>query len=206
MLIRCFVETSRSAHIVELGKLSEGDVHFFAGILHLFPSIPFCHLHIVVPVDPPGVSDMGDVDVWGDSDAAGDSRPSQVQISNHSPFPAPAAASASVAKSIQSHMELAKKLFETCPISTQLRLSICPLIPGAEDLIAAGDATVLAPTIQGGGHAGTFNEVQKRLMDRALKGKKAKKQEAPVVAAGPRRALYVNNINSQRLHDCFPRL
>merc|ERR1719329_1234049 len=144
MLLRSFVENGgRLPHKVQLGKLSECDVHFFAGILHLFPSISYCHLHIVVPAEAaaPGAAE----EIWGNPNEGEGVSPNVVQVSNQSPFPPPFTAASSVSKSIQHHLELAKKLFETCPISTQLRLSIAPLVQGVEDLLAEGDKHVLTP-------------------------------------------------------------
>merc|ERR1712070_812166 len=115
---------SRMQNKVQHHKMSECDINYFAGILHLFPSIPYCHLHVVIPVEPPGVNDLGDnLDIWGNPDASQEDT-GTVQVSNQSPFPPPYAKSASSSGEIQIHIDIARKLFETCPISTQLRLSI----------------------------------------------------------------------------------
>jgi hypothetical protein len=200
MLIRSFVENSRVPHTINHGRLSECDVHYFAGILHLFPSIPYCHLHIVIPGDSSGRSDIGEADFWGNPNE-GDQPPAQV--SNQSPFPAPfTAVPASMAKAIQAHLDLGKKLLETCPYSTQLRISVAPLIPGVEDILAAGDTSVLSQATSGSGPSlGIFAAAQKRLVERAQRAKKkGRPKDEP---APPKKNLYVNNINSQRVHDCF---
>lgn len=86
-------------------------------------------------------------------------------------------------------------------MSTQLRLSLAPCVPTCEALIAEGDHAVLAAFSgdqrSGGPPAGSFARVHSRLADAAARGRKRGGLQAP------RRPLYVNNINSQRLHDCF---
>lgn len=164
---------------------------------------------MIIPGDPAGVSELGEsVEVWGASDEvdAHNNHALPAPASNQSPFPPPFSTSATMSKSIQGHLDLSKRLFETCPISTQLRLSIAPLIPGVEDLIAAGDTHVLAPVGPSTGANtphGAFSHAQKRLAERAAKARKARRPKGEPEPTGPRRPLYVNNINSQRLHDCF---
>lgn len=217
MLLRSFVEVGSAAEAgkVALGRLSECDVQFFANVLHLFTQIPFCHLHVVIPGDDQGTNgNFSDgADVWGSpADSGPPTTPSTVAaggvhlpapVSNHSPFPAPYSTTARTAASVQAHLDLAKRLFEACPISTQLRFSMAPCINGAEDLLMAGDPSVLATPGSGssGSHAHSlFSKVQKRLQERAMRNRRARLGPE---AALPKRPLYVNNINSQRLHDCF---
>lgn len=207
MLLRSFVESGEGHDAkAQLGKLSECDVHYFASILHLFPAIPHCHLHIVIPGDVhSGPSQLvGETDVWGSPD---DEVPAHqggilmpaVPVSNHSPFPAPYSTTAKTAASIQAHLDLAKRLFEACPISTQLRLSMAPCIPGVEDIHMQGDPAVL--WVHNEQHA--LHQAQKVLRDRAAKTRSAKKKGLDEKTQTPKRPLYVNNINSQRLHDSF---
>jgi len=202
MLLRSFVETGEGHDAkAQLGKLSECDVHYFASILHLFPAIPHCHLHIVIPGENPSKL-VESADVWGSPE---DDEPAHhggvlmpsVPVSNHSPFPAPYSTTAKTANSIQAHLDLAKRLFEACPISTQLRLSMSPCIPGVEDIHMQGDTAVL--WVHNEQH--TLGQVQKVLRERASKNKGLKKKAADDKV--PKRPLYVNNINSQRLHDSF---
>lgn len=126
-----------------------------------------------------------------------------VSVSNDSPFPPPYSATARIAKIVQKHMDAARNLFEACPISTQLRLSMAPCVPGCEDLLAEGESTVLAalPGVERSGSpfASAFGRVQQRLHERAAK---SQRQRGLTPGEQPR-ALYVNNINSQRLHNCF---
>lgn len=212
MLLRTLVEQLERGRRpkANAGMLSECDVAFFASMLHTFAQIPYCHVHIVVPPEPRHPK-KGQVLQWGressirgSADAAeagsffGDeARP----VSNDSPFPPPDA-SAEGAAAVQAHLDAARRLFEACPIATQLRLSAAPCIPDCEDLLLEGDAAVLAsPPMPGdrsnAAASSSFGRVQQRLQDRAARRRRGKKDDPP------RRQLYVNNINSQRLHDCF---
>jgi len=216
MLLRTYVTNTEDPHRrnQDFAMLSECDVHFYASVLHLFPQIPYCHVHIVIPPDDdsrPGSSDM-----WGEAHDSKDETcyggghhgglMTVTRINNNSPFPMPRSSSMQAASSVQKHLDAAKRLFETCPIATQLRLSMVPCVPGCEDLLAEGDSTVLAGASSSGqsgsSPTGAFERVRKRLHDRAAKLKNAQRR-ANEQNLTPRRPLYVNNINSQRLHDCF---
>lgn len=62
MLLRSFLEPESAARA---SGMTECDVHFFAGIMHHFQSIPYCHVHVVIP--PSLLKDDGSssLDVWG---------------------------------------------------------------------------------------------------------------------------------------------
>uniref|UniRef100_A0A7S4S9B5 Uncharacterized protein n=1 Tax=Alexandrium monilatum TaxID=311494 RepID=A0A7S4S9B5_9DINO len=210
LLLRCFVDPPWEAGQQRLRKprfaaLSECDVHFFASILHLFSHIPYCHMHVVVPQDLDSDLTPEAMAPWGRPAVAGDDGPfAVVSVSNDSPFPPPVF-KASVVAAIQAHFDAAKRFFEACPVSTQLRLSVAPSIPGCEDVLAQGDHAVLGavPGSDQPSHmtANVFARVKKQLQEKAAKKRRAR--QPPGSDATPARPLYVNNINSQRLHCCF---
>eukprot|EP00929_Paragymnodinium_shiwhaense_P119158 TRINITY_DN91032_c0_g1_i1.p1 TRINITY_DN91032_c0_g1~~TRINITY_DN91032_c0_g1_i1.p1 ORF type:complete len:1888 (-),score=482.22 TRINITY_DN91032_c0_g1_i1:66-5597(-) len=192
----------------QLPHMSECDVAFFASMLHLFSQIPYCHVHIVIPKVSNKSGSSDDLPPWGSralnddsSEGTGVADDRHKACSNESPFPPPATMQSEAIAAVQSQFEAARKLFESCPISTQLRVSAAPLIEGCEDLISQGDQSVLIPITggdKGGAAASSFGRVQQRLRDQAAKKRKKLNRDAP-----PKRPLYVNNINSQQLHDCF---
>eukprot|EP00971_Amphidinium_carterae_P048715 960433-Amphidinium_carterae.1 len=54
LLLRTFVHhlDSPLAHLnVSLPEISQCDVNYFAAVLHMYPQIPHCHVHIIVPGD-----------------------------------------------------------------------------------------------------------------------------------------------------------
>eukprot|EP00747_Dinoflagellata_sp_TGD_P070322 gnl/TRDRNA2_/TRDRNA2_156542_c1_seq1.p1 gnl/TRDRNA2_/TRDRNA2_156542_c1~~gnl/TRDRNA2_/TRDRNA2_156542_c1_seq1.p1 ORF type:complete len:775 (+),score=142.89 gnl/TRDRNA2_/TRDRNA2_156542_c1_seq1:179-2326(+) len=215
MLFRTFVQVDSkyegSSKKPESAALSECDVHFFASMLHFFTQIPYCHVHIIVPKEEDRVEKLRLEDAtWGPPGSADGpmSLEPPPRVSNQSPFPPPVSLNPLGAAEVQAHVDTAKRLFEASPISTQLRISMVPCIRSCEDLLMEGDSTVMAPLVttgQGersqGGSMGMFNRVKQRLEEKAAKARK-QRQKGPDAGA-PRRPLYVNNINSQRLHDCF---
>jgi len=217
MLLRTFVEMGsdrgavprqRSHPPPQLAALSECDVHFLASMLHLFPHIPYCHVHVVVPAGlGSSKAAFGESTTpWGRQPVAAAEGPfSTPTLSNDSPFPPPESSERrQVVAAVQTHLDAARRFFEACPISTQLRLSLVPTVRDCEDILAKGDHAVLSPVPGSdrpdGFAVGTFNRAKKRLQEKAAKRRRGQKKTA---GAAPARPLYVNNINSQRLHCCF---
>lgn len=210
MLLRTFVELDRTRHCYkpEFPALSECDVHFFASMLHMFSQIPYCHVHIVIPASKQAEAGGQDANMlWGPPGPFEEEGPfpSASAVSNDSPFPPPEISQETV-KAVQGHLDAARRLFEACPISTQLRLSVAPLVPGCEKLIAESEYPVLSTSASGdrsgNSAASGFGRVQQKLQEQVSRQKK-KERKAAAAAGGAQRPLYVNNINSQRLHDCF---
>eukprot|EP00931_Biecheleriopsis_adriatica_P065100 TRINITY_DN39724_c0_g1_i1.p1 TRINITY_DN39724_c0_g1~~TRINITY_DN39724_c0_g1_i1.p1 ORF type:complete len:1898 (+),score=373.96 TRINITY_DN39724_c0_g1_i1:40-5694(+) len=211
MLLRSIVDPSQAKHAraalglktgrSNLASMSECDTHFLAGVLQQFQNIPYCHMHIVIPASLlEETRESGESpEPWG--------RPMEqagLPCSNDSPFPPPVAGgrSTAVAARLQAHIDSACRFFEACPILAELRVSMVPAVPGCEDLLFGGGQEVL---VTSGGSTGSgasamqcFNEAKKRLQERAAKKRKRQSQGMP-----PPKALYVNNINRQRLHCCF---
>eukprot|EP00913_Durusdinium_trenchii_P030402 g28478.t1 len=187
MLLRNLVEASKAT------CMTECDVHFFAGVMHHFQSIPYCHVHIVIPTsllkEDGGASTL---DVWGrPAHQAGlpcsslalvwgrsvgmrwESGSAQRNLywelilgfpAKHHPFPPPVPGGRLQAVAAQ----LQAQVDATCRL-----FEACPAL--AELRISMIPA------------------------ERA-----AKKRKAKVGSPGPApKALYVNNINRQRLHCCF---
>lgn len=214
MLIRTFVEPGevRRGPRPEYAALSACDVHFFASMLHTYSHIPYCHVHIVLPpiTETPEARSEG-LGAWGRPELTQEEggRFAPPTVSNDSPFPAPMSAAKRVTDAIQAHLDAARRFFEACPISTQLRLSVAPLVSGCEDLLLAGDHSVLsvAPGVEraSGAAVSTFSRIKLRLQERASRRRRGKQNPTSPTSgdATPSRPLYVNNINSQRLHCCF---
>lgn len=213
MLLRSVVSASdatsrKSSSKLDFASLSECDTHFFAGVLHHFPHIPYCHLHVVV--NAASLTEKQDTAdgllPWGRSDdtTAPFSAATQHAPSNDSPFPQPKAVSdkaAAFAAALQLQIESAKRFFEACPIASQLRVSVIPTIPGLEDRLSEADTHVLATLGTGASvTSGVFGHVKQELQAKAAAKRKKQKGAAGAV---PSRPLYVNNINSQQLHCCF---
>ena len=97
-------------------------------------------MHVVIPrgVLQPEENIAEGYVAWGHAGAGGDDSPfTQAHaVTNDSPFPPPQSASKHVAQLVQAHLDAARRLFEAAPISTQLRLSVAPCIPGCEDSLA----------------------------------------------------------------------
>ncbi|CAK0856922.1 unnamed protein product [Prorocentrum cordatum] len=206
MLLRTFAEVSgrpgRSKPL--LAAMSECDAHFFAGILHLYTQIPYCHVHVVVPGDLGKRRSADSPGPWGmpQNLTADGGMFQQATVSNASPFPPPQSVERQrVAAAIQAQLDSARRLFEACPFATQLRLSVVPLVDSVEDLVAEGDRTVLngVPGTERQGDQSTFGRVKQRLQERARKSRRRRQGEADQ----PKRLYYQNNINSRLLHCCF---
>jgi len=213
MLVRSFVDavdgdgSNPYPFKPQLAALSECDVHFFASVLHLFTHIPYCHVHIVVAPQATETHSAAEaLSPWGLQGVNDEEGPFAVaSVSNDSPFPPPKSSDKSYNTAIQAHLDASKRFFEACPVSTQLRLSMVPAVLGCEDLLASGDHAVLM-AVPGNERpstmtVNTFNDVKLRLQERAAK--KRRRQLPRGADSAPARPLYVNNINSQRLHCCF---
>jgi len=207
MLLRNFldVNSQTGGKATSLASMSECDIHFFAGVMHHFQTIPYCHVHIVV--SPYLLSaTSGSSEFWG--------RPAHqagAPCSNDSPFPPPVEGGkvAAVAARLQAHIDSTCRLFEACPILAELRVSMVPSVPGCEDLLASAGHDVLItpagnPTGSGQSAMDSFGFMKQRLQDKAARRRKAKQNQGqPGGGTGPPKALYVNNINRQRLHCCY---
>jgi len=219
MLLRSYVDygerRGRAHPRIELGSLSECDVHYFAGVMHSFPQIMQAHVHIVLPLEArrmktAAMSYAAEHTVWGRQNLKfgagapsllGTVRPDDLRR-NDSPFPPPdASITQRRAAAIQAHIDTATRFFEACPMQAQTKFSMIPCVPGCADYLAEGDPHVLAtlaPNNRGGtSPAGIFGQIQTHLQERAARRRQQKR------IAQPWRPLYVNNINSQRLHDCY---
>lgn len=194
MLLRNLVEASKAT------CMTECDVQFFAGVMHHFQSIPYCHVHIVIPTsllkEDGGASTL---DVWG--------RPAHqagLPCSNDSPFPPPVPGGRlqAVAAQLQAQVDATCRLFEACPALAELRISMIPAVPGCEEILKRAGHDVLVTSAGAGAGPSAmdcFGASKVKLQERA-----AKKRKAKVGSPGPApKALYVNNINRQRLHCCF---
>jgi len=217
MLIRTYVDyaerRSRPQHQIELGSMSECDVHFFSGVIHSFPQIQQAHIHVVLPMEAraaKGFAYAAEHNAWGRQNVTmGAGTPSLFSTvrpddlrRNDSPFPPPDSSTTQHrAAAIQAQVDAAARLFEACPMQAQTKFSMVPCVPGCGDLLAEGDPHVLAtlaPNSRGGtSPLGIFGQIQERLQERATKLRQQRGRKEPW------RPLYVNNINSQRLHDCF---
>jgi len=179
LILRCFVGLAPSdggrqrQHKPRFAALSECDVHFFASILHLFSHIPYCHMHIVMPSDLEAHRSAEALAAWTRPAVAGDDGPFAVaSVSNDSPFPPPDSI-ADVTAAIQAHFEAAKRFFEACPVSTQLRLSVAPSVHGCEEILLEGDHAVLGavPGSERPSHmtVNAFSLVKRQLQEKAAK-------------------------------------
>jgi len=179
-----------------LNCLTESDAYFFAQLLHIFPTIAYCHLHIELPPtkecedadhkcfnsdeDPVrralsrcietagGVLDGVPTEPWG-----GESKPP-----------------------IEAVLGSAQRFFETCPASTKMQLSVSPYIPASYGIRENGGAP---------------SAMLQRLRNRLISRKRRKQidhreptdQTEPKEPPKPQGPSYVNNISSQRSHDFF---
>jgi len=195
MLLRNFLEPQpkQQGKAQSLSSMSECDVHFFAGVMHHFQNIPYCHVHIMIP--PKLLQDDGLGEVWG--------RPPQhanAPCSNDSPFPPPVAGGrlAAVAAQLQAQVDSTCRLFEACPILAELRVSVVPAVPGCQEILSgAGHEALVTSGASGASAMDCFSTAKQKLQEKAAKKRKGKQGE------GVAKALYVNNINRQRLHCCF---
>jgi len=173
--------------VAEDKMLSECDVHFFAQILHMFPNIPHCHLHIMLPPHKP--ADRGPM--------FAELQRSFSDSTNDKPFPVPT----NKPPDLQATMNIAIRFFDASPVSTRLQISIIPMLPVCHMYQFVDDGSVLmAPNPNLGTVGGVFGEIVTKLYEEKRKYYKKHKLKLVDKDAKP---LYVNNINSQRLHDCF---
>jgi len=124
---------------------------------------------------------------------------------NDSPFPPPEAAIDGAHTAVQAQLDAVKRFGEAVPVATQLRVSMVPCVPGCEEILAGGEMNVLAAQHGGPGSSPSacFSKVQQLLKEKGVARRRrvAKERKQPVEQ--PQRALYVNNINSQRQADCY---
>eukprot|EP00446_Apocalathium_sp_SHHI-4_P009045 CAMPEP_0177153396 /NCGR_PEP_ID=MMETSP0367-20130122/1055_1 /TAXON_ID=447022 ORGANISM="Scrippsiella hangoei-like, Strain SHHI-4" /NCGR_SAMPLE_ID=MMETSP0367 /ASSEMBLY_ACC=CAM_ASM_000362 /LENGTH=1164 /DNA_ID=CAMNT_0018598549 /DNA_START=58 /DNA_END=3555 /DNA_ORIENTATION=+ len=198
-----------------LPTLSECDVLFFACMLHLWPHIPHCHVHVVLPRElmPDDRAAQGGFLTWSRDDPADDGMfGGPGAVTNDSPYPPPSSSAKKIAAAIQAHFDAARRLFEACPTGTQLRFSASPAIPDCEAILAHGDHRVLglppstAANADRQGELSSFAKIKQILQGKAQarRRKIARSRGEHLLAnAQPARPLYVNNINSQRLHCHF---
>ncbi|CAE8581131.1 unnamed protein product [Polarella glacialis] len=125
MLLRCIVDlgdggySGRARSGLSLTSMSECDTHFLAGVLHQFPSIPYCHLHLVVPASllAASTSPADKLDSFGrqqNLQGEGGTLMHRMEASNDSPFPQPVAGGRAEA-SLNAQLESARRFFEACP-------------------------------------------------------------------------------------------
>lgn len=228
VVLRTYVEapgTSSGANPTpRFSSLSECDVIFFASMLHLFPFIPYCHVHVLVPlvggphpankIATSGLSTWGrDLDLARPDVAGSNPLTTTPAVSNESPFPAPTCPSSrAFADIVQKHLNATQRLFEACPFSMQLRFSMAPVIPDCEGILASGDHHVLGITpsasqnLDRGSQNSSFAMVKLKLQAKAHKRRcqdaKRRGDSATSAVTAPR-PLYVNNINSQRSHCSY---
>eukprot|EP00435_Cladocopium_sp_Y103_P000550 s4456_g1.t1 len=177
--------------------------------MHQYQNIPYCHVHIVIPTSLLKDDATAPLDIWG--------RPphqAAMPCSNDSPFPPPVPGGRlqAVAAQLQAQVDATCRLFEACPALAELRISMIPAVPGCEDkprgwVISVPGEEILKKAghdvlvTSGTGNASAmdcFSTSKQRLQEKAAKKRKAKQ-----VQGAPAKALYVNNINRQRLHCCF---
>jgi len=207
------------AHLnVSLPEISQCDVNYFAAVLHMYPQIPHCHVHIIVPGDrlagkyvPELVGHASDMTGhWGRvKPVTGNASREDDTRRLDSPFPAPEYASPASSRAMQAHIDAVKRLFEAAPAYAQLRISVVPCIPGCEDLLAEGEPMALTSTSAGPGtqpNVGCFQKVQRRLRERAQVRKKKrliKEAKTGTRSSTAQRLPYENNINAQLGHNSF---
>eukprot|EP00397_Hematodinium_sp_SG-2012_P001205 GEMP01001206.1.p1 GENE.GEMP01001206.1~~GEMP01001206.1.p1 ORF type:complete len:1723 (+),score=302.95 GEMP01001206.1:235-5403(+) len=173
--------------VTEDRMLSECDVHFFAQILHMFPNIPHCHLHITIAPDKEFVKE----------DSFAQHPITAKDTSNDKPFPTPAKERSRLTSTISASI----RFFDAAPVSTRLQLSIIPKLPISHKYEFVDDGAVLmAPIPSLGTIGGIFGDMVTKMYKEKRKFYHIHKMKLVEKDAKP---LYVNNINSQRLHDCF---
>eukprot|EP00434_Breviolum_minutum_P011293 symbB.v1.2.009965.t1/scaffold623.1/size335370/8 len=197
ILLRNFLEPKMGTAKAAAASMTECDVHFFAGVMHHYQNIPYCHVHIVIPTSLLKEDASTPLDVWG--------RPphqASLPCSNDSPFPPPVSGGRlqAVAAQLQAQVDATCRLFEACPALAELRISMIPAIPGCEEILRKAGHDVLVTSTQTGSASAMdcFSHSKQRLQEKAAKKRKAKQ-----IQGAPAKALYVNNINRQRLHCCF---
>lgn len=218
MTLRTFVVPEgaylgKEAEVPKYSTLSECDILFYAAMLHLWPHIPYCHIHVVLPLElqPQNSAQQGGFMTWAREGTLQEDGVfgGHAVVTNDSPFPAPSSAAKKTANIVQAHFDAARRLFEACPVNMQLRLSVSPAALGCEKLLAQGDDKVLGLTPSTANvqspHS-SYAEIKRKFQATAQARRKLEARQCgetvPANAAAPR-ALYVNNINSQRMHCHF---
>jgi len=179
--------------------LSECDSHFFAHCLHMFPNIPHCHLHVLLTggeMEEP----MKNYRIPG----------FKTGRSNASPFIKPEA----VGNPLYDQIAVIESFFQACPVSTRLQLSLGPkpdiyYFKEANGQEVPGDDLVLLPPVSGSKNAAKSDSIFGATVRGILRAKQRAEKRAEEAGEldpereRPSKPLYVNNINSQRMHNQY---
>lgn len=201
--------------------LSECDAHFFAHMLHMFPQIPFVHVHVLCSRE---AAESHDPEREASLAAQRRHTATSADINNACPFQPPIREMTK----LENELRQIARFCQAVPVSMKVMLSIIPKIPVETGLKIQDDGNILlmqtdaeleekqknpADTvlINKTGPAGIFGHLVEKLVKR--KRNRLRKQwnennqnlpdEEKTPFPVPTKPLYVNNINSQRLHDCF---
>lgn len=179
--------------------LSEADCHFFAHCLHLFPNIPHCHLHMIIRAGEM-VDQLSNYRIPGYKTSRGTTSPfvKPVKTVNH----------------YDKQVEACENFFQACPVSTRLQFSMTPLpdiyyAKESRGITIPGSDLVLLPPVSGSKNAAKSDSIFGATVRSILKVKERRRKIAADAglpdedASRPRKPVYVNNINSQRLHNQY---
>eukprot|EP00397_Hematodinium_sp_SG-2012_P000310 GEMP01000310.1.p1 GENE.GEMP01000310.1~~GEMP01000310.1.p1 ORF type:complete len:1691 (+),score=330.69 GEMP01000310.1:326-5398(+) len=166
-------------------SISESDAHFFAHVLHMFPNVSHCHVHVEI-------TRFKKVHAWQGDTQAG-------EVDMDSPFRPPME---DPVDEVQKQIDSSKKFFESCPVSTRTQFSCIPRIPvRMPPTSLKGD--VIVPMVSGarataeaGGHFG-------QMIAWLMKKKEIRQRHLGMKVPPKKKPYYVNNINAQRMHNCF---
>jgi len=179
-VIRLFAGEKQRAPV-----LSESDSHFFAHVLHMFPNVSHCHVHVEVSQKHHTAAWLGETQID--------------EVTSASPFRAPAE---DPVDEVQKQIDSTVLFFESCPVSTRTQFSCIPRIavrtpkPNMEGDVVVPFFTGATAAAESPGHFGQ--------MVKALLAKKDNRLRQLGIKPGQKRKpYYVNNINAQRMHDCF---
>ncbi|CAD7927849.1 unnamed protein product [Amoebophrya sp. A120] len=199
--------------------LSECDAHFFAHVLHTFPAIPHCHVHLLVTHNMDMESELAAMEQKCSKRRHDVSR---APTGNTAPFVPPIV----IRSKLERELKEIVRFFRATPVSTKVQLSVIPKIPAEHGMHIQDDGTIFlmqnqeemdtvvkAVTktvhVNTAGPAGIFGHLVEKLVkrkarkDAAIRGGSATADGAAALTDLPAKPLYVNNINSQRMHDCF---
>ncbi|CAD7928384.1 unnamed protein product [Amoebophrya sp. A25] len=224
---------------VDTTILSECDAHYFAHVLHTFPAIPHCHVHMLVSSK---MEVPADVDAYSAMLKQRRLDVARSPSTNNSPFTQPIF----VATKLQRELQEVVRFFRACPVSMKLQLSVIPKIPAEQGMHIQDDGTILLMQnqqdmettvkaitktvhVNTDGPSGIFRHLVEKLVKRR-RNRLAREKAAnggrgsttsslggdeegakrpsesgatPSSSSTAAKPLYVNNINSQRMHDCF---
>lgn len=160
--------------------LSECDSHFLAHVLHVFPNVSHIHVHCEI-------MQRKKESVWRGDTVAG-------QVDGDSPFPPPADEPMDEA---QRQICATRKFFECCPVSTRTQFSAIPR-PSIKVPPTTLQGDVIVPVLAGAMQTAEAGGYFGQIVQTLLKRKELKKRQKDT-----KKPYYVNNINAQRVHDCF---